>query len=171
MEGCHLPQENQTQMEIRSCARPTMLIAVGLIGVLLASSPARATEPRPWLCRDKPVFSWNHPMNFELSARPGTQWRMFFMQFEPDSAHDGFSITQTHELGPRSISVKGKLAPGRYFAVALRRESGGLWICPGYARESPKFTPGIVSKLCYGESGASCDVNLLVTPDHSIAQP
>jgi hypothetical protein len=158
-------------MKTRRCARLAILIALGLTGAMLAPPFARAMEPRPWLCRDKPVFSWSHPMNFELSARPGAEWRMFFMQFDPDSAHDGFSITQTHELGPRSISVKGKLAQGRYFAVALRRRPGGLWICPGYAHESPSITPGIVAKLCYGESGSACDVNLLVTPDHSIAQP
>ncbi len=158
-------------MEIHSRVRLTMLIALGLTGTLLAASPARAMEPRPWLCRDKPVFSWNHPMNFELSARPGAEWRVFFMQFDPDSAHDGFSIIQTQELGPRSISVKGKLAQGRYFAVALRRQPHGLWTCPGYAHESPKFTPGVVAKLCYGASGGACDVNLMVTPDHSIAQP
>jgi hypothetical protein len=158
-------------MEIRSYPRLVMLFVLGVTGALLASSPARAREPRPWLCRDKPVFSWNHPMNFELSARPGAAWRMFFMQFDPDSAHDGFSITQTQELSPRSISVKGKLAQGRYFAVALRRNAGGLWICPGYAHESPKITPGIVAKLCYGESGSVCDVTLLVTPDQSLAQP
>jgi hypothetical protein len=158
-------------MEIRSCVRRTMLIVLGLTGALLASPAARAMEPRPWLCRDKPVFSWNHPMQFELSALPGAEWRMFFMQFDPDSAHDGFSITQTQELGPRSISVTGKLAPGRYFAVAQRRRAGGLWICPGDAHESPKITPGVVAKLCYGDSGSACDVTLLVTPDHSISQP
>jgi hypothetical protein len=158
-------------MEIRTSVRLTMLIALGLMGALLASPAAHAMEPRPWLCRDKPVFSWNHPMNYELSARPGTEWRMFFMQFDPDSAHDGFSIVQTQALNSRSISVKGRLEAGRYFAVALRRRPGGLWICPGYAHESPKITPGIVAKLCYGDSGSACDVNLLVKPDHSLANP
>jgi hypothetical protein len=158
-------------MGIRSKVRLTMLISLSLTGAMFASPPARAMEPRPWLCRDKPVFSWDHPMNFELSTRPGAEWRMFFMQFDPDSAHDGFSITQTQELGPGRVSVKGKLAAGRYFAVSLRRRVGGLWICAGYAHESPKIAPGVVAKLCYGESGSDCDVNLLVTTDDSIAQP
>jgi hypothetical protein len=157
-------------MDLRTSARLIVLMTLGLMGAALAASPARAMEPRPWLCRDKPVFSWNHPMAYELSARPGAEWRMFFMQFDPDSAHDGFSITQMQELGPGS-TVRGKLAPGRYFAVALRCRPGGLWICPSYAHESRKITPGIVSKLCYGDSESACDVNLLVTPVPSHAQP
>jgi hypothetical protein len=154
-------------MEIRFPARLT--IAIALIGATLAPASARAMEPRPWLCRDKPVFSSDKPMQYELSARPGTQWQMFFMQFDPNAAHDGFSITQAREIGLRGVTEKGKLPPGRYFAVALRRRSGAVWICPGYVRESPKIQPGIVAKLCYGESEPACLVDLIVTPDHPMA--
>lgn len=158
-------------MKIRFTVRLTMLIVVGLMGAAMAAPSASAMEPRPWLCRDKPVFSWNHPMTYELSARPGAEWQMFFMQYDPDAANDGFSIVRSIKLAPRSIAVKGKLEPGQYFAVALHRRPTGEWICPSYAHESPKITLGIVAKLCYGDRGPACDVNLIVKPDHSHAVP
>jgi hypothetical protein len=156
-------------METRFTARLT--IASVLLGALLAPAPVHAMEPRPWLCRDKPVFSSDKPMQYELSARPGIQWQMFFMQFDPNAAHDGFSISQAREIGMRGATQRGKLPPGRYFAVALRRRSSEVWICPGYAHESSKIQPGIVAKLCYGESEPACLVDLLVTPDLPSGQP
>jgi hypothetical protein len=154
-------------MQFNLPGRVTTLSAIGLVAAMLAVGSARAMEPRPWLCRDKPVFSWNLPMNYEISARPGSEWRMFFMQFDPNAAHDGFAIVRSLTLSSRSMSVRGTLDAGRYFAVALRRRGNGLWICPGYARESPSIKPGIVAKLCYGESGSACDINLLVTPQQT----
>lgn len=158
-------------MKTSACARLTTLVVLGLIAAILAAPAANATEPRPWLCRDKPVFSWNHAMTYELSARPGSEWQMFFMQYQPDAANDGFAILRSVRLAPRSIAVKGKLPAGQYFAVALHRRPTGEWICPSYAHESPKITLGIVAKLCYGDRGSACDVNLLVKPDHSHAGP
>ncbi len=159
-------------METRVAARLAAFVPAALFAAALAApGSARAGEPRPWLCRDKPVFSSDQPMRYELSARPGTQWQMFFMQFDPNSAHDGFEITQARDLGLRGDTLTGKLPRGQYFAVALRRRSGGVWICPGYAHESPKIEHGIVAKLCYGESESACLVNLLIRPDHSLAQP
>ena len=86
---------------------------------ILLSRAASAEEPRPWLCRDKPVFSYDHPMQYEATARSGRQWRIFFMLYSPDSAHDGFDIVKSQEIGSRGDPQTGSLNAGRYFAVAL----------------------------------------------------
>ena len=62
---------------------------------MLIASPAFAEQGRPWLCRDKPVFSYDRAMEYEATARPGRQWRIFFMQYSPDAAHDGFDIVNS----------------------------------------------------------------------------
>src|SRR5216684_7608774 len=101
-----------------------------LIAILSASlsilfpCAAIAEEPRPWLCRDKPVFSYDHAMQYEATARSGRQWRIFFMLYSPDSAHDGFDIVKSQEIGSRGDPQMGSLNAGRYFAVALYRGSG-----------------------------------------------
>jgi hypothetical protein len=148
-----------------------------ILAILLAST-AFADEPRPWLCRDKPVFSYDRSMEYRVSASPGRQWRIFFMQYSPDAAHDGFDIVNSREVGARGDSLhgdvsrvepaSGNLAPGRYFAVALYRE-GGHWICPDYTHDDRDPKLGEVSNLCYGEDGPPCLVNLQVKPDHHLA--
>src|SRR5260221_309910 len=55
---------------------------------ILLASPSFAEEGRPWLCRDKPVFSLDRSMEYVATARPGRQWRIFFMQYSPDVAED-----------------------------------------------------------------------------------
>jgi hypothetical protein len=134
---------------------------------LLAASPALAEEGRPWLCRDKPVFSYDRAMEYQATARPGRVWRIFFMQFSPDAAHDGFDIVDTREIG---TGASGNLAPGRYFAVALYRE-GSHWICPDYTHDDRDPKLGEVSNLCYGKGGPPCLVKLQVKPDHHLAMP
>jgi hypothetical protein len=131
---------------------------------ILLSRAASAEEPRPWLCRDKPVFSYDHAMQYEATARSGRQWRIFFMLYSPDSAHDGFDIVKSQEIGSRGDAQTGSLNAGRYFAVALYRGSGSHWICPDYTHDNRNPSLGEVSNLCYGEDGPPCLVNLKVKP-------
>ncbi len=142
---------------VRSLAIVAMVCAV-------FSSSALAEEARPWLCRDKPVFSYDHAMNYQATARPGRQWRIFFMLYSPDAAHDGFDIVNSGEIGSRGDSAMGNLPAGRYFAVALYRSGGSHWICPDYTHDNRNSALGEVSNLCYGEDGPPCLVNLKVTP-------
>ena len=135
---------------------------------ILLASPALADEARPWLCRDKPVFSYDRAMEYQVTARPGRQWRIFFMLYSPDAAHDGFEIVNSREISSRGDPIGGNLAAGRYFAVALYRE-GGHWICPDYTHDDRNPKLGEVSNLCYGEDGPPCLVKLQVKPDHHLA--
>ena len=116
-------------------ASTAMMIVPILTGIVIAivmtASIALAAEPRPWLCRDKPVFSYDRGMEYEASARPGRQWQLFFMQFDPSGGHDGFTIVSQRDLGIRGEPLTGQLAAGRYFAVALYRAEGRLLGLPG----------------------------------------
>lgn len=138
---------------------------------MLSSSAAFAEEARPWLCRDKPVFSYDRAMEYQATAQPGRQWRIFFMQYSPDAAHDGFDILSSREIASRGDPVTGSLAAGRYFAVALYRGNSSHWICPDYTHDDRNPKLGEVSNLCYGEDGPPCLVNLKVKPDHHLAMP
>ena len=144
-------------------ARVFVAILCATMSILL-SRAASAEEPRPWLCRDKPVFSYDHAMQYEAAARPGRQWRIFFMLYSPDSAHDGFDIVKSDEIGSRGDPQTGSLNAGRYFAVALYRGNGSHWICPDYTHDNRNPSLGEVSNLCYGEDGPPCLVNLKVKP-------
>jgi hypothetical protein len=148
----------------------TFLFIAAALATVVAGT-AFAQEARPWLCRDKPVFSYDRSMEYQVTARPGRQWRMFFMQYSPDAAHDGFDIINSRELSSRGDPVAGNLASGRYFAVALYRGAGGHWICPGYTHDDRDPKLGQVSNLCYGEDGPPCLVKLEVKPDHHLAMP
>jgi hypothetical protein len=129
---------------------------------LLVSTAAFAQEPRPWLCRDKPVFSYDRSMQYQVTASPGRQWRMFFMKYSPDAAHDGFDIVDSRAV---TGDAAGTLSPGQYFAVALYRQ-GGHWICPDYTHDDRNPRLGEVSNLCYGDDGPPCLVRLHVKPEH-----
>ena len=146
------------------------LLATAAALAMLLAGPAFAEEARPWLCRDKPVFSYDRSMEYQVTARPGRQWRIFFMQYSPDAAHDGFDIVNSREVGTRGDPVAGSLAAGRYFAVALHRQ-GGHWICPEYTHDDRNPRLGEISNLCYGDDGPSCLVTLQVKPDHHLAAP
>jgi hypothetical protein len=146
-----------------SVARTLSIAALAL----LVSTPVFAQEARPWLCRDKPVFSYDRSMEYTVTARPGRQWRMFFMKYSPDAAHDGFDIVDSREVRG---DAAGSLPAGRYFAVALYRQ-GGHWICPDYTHDDHNPKLGEVSTLCYGTGGPPCLVKLVVKPDHHLATP
>ena len=140
------------------------LAAVGAIGLCVAAAASSlAAEARPWLCRSKPVFSSQSAMTYQAVNRGGVRWELLLMQFEPQSAHDGYEVVVSHELPAGAGQVSGTLAPGRYFAVAMYRGDGGRWICPGYAedRERPA---GAVSRICYDEDSPGCPVALTIRP-------
>jgi hypothetical protein len=129
---------------------------------LNAASPVCAAQARPWLCRDKPVFSSDHPMRFQVARREG-RWRLMLMSFDPMGGHDGYTIVESLDLSSADPSGRGQLASGRYFAVAQYLE-GGEWICPGYAQKSATYNPDEVASICYGQESADCAVKLTVSP-------
>jgi hypothetical protein len=134
---------------------------IAALFVFAAASSTFADEPRPWLCRDKPVFSSDRAMTYVANKRGGGRWMMTFMRFDPSGGgHDGFTVVSTRMIRG---AVSGSLEPGQWYAVALYH-SGGHWICPGGARESDERTPGVVSDLCFGEDPGSCPVKLTVRP-------
>src|SRR5260370_42415745 len=98
-----------------------------LIAILSASlsilfpCAAIAEEARPWLCRDKPVFSYDHAMAYQATAQPGLQWRIFFMQYSPDAAHHGFDIVNSRYLGSRGDPLTANLPSGRCLPVRVHR--------------------------------------------------
>ena len=130
-----------------------------LILLMVMSGPAIAGEPRPWLCRDKPVFSTSGASQMDLASHDSRRWQVFLMQFDPSGGHDGFTITDSYELGPGNRHRSESVAAGRYFAVALY-DVGGRWICPAPA--SDERTPGTIASLCYSTEGGPCDVSLMV---------
>jgi hypothetical protein len=142
--------------------RGLLLAACCGIGLAAAAAtPAYAEGARPWLCRDKPVFSSNSAMTYRVVSHGSSRWDLLLMQFEMDGAHDGYEVVASHELSARTGEASGTLAPGRYFAVAMYRSGGGHWICPGYVKDSDR-PPGAVSRICYGEDSAGCPVDLTV---------
>jgi hypothetical protein len=136
-----------------------------LPGVFLALAIGRggalAAEARPWLCRDKPVFSSSSRSHMDLASHDSRRWKIFLMQFDPSGGHDGFTITNTYDLGPANRHASEDLDPGRFFTVALY-QAGGHWICHGSALD--RRTPGTIADICYGAgSEGACDVVMKVT--------
>jgi hypothetical protein len=131
---------------------------------------AIAAEPRPWLCRDKPVFSSNEPMSYELSSSSRREWHVFLMTFSPTGGHDGFDVVKVLEAS-RSRPARGHLAGGRYYAVALYHNASGYWICPGYAADRGTGQLGAISSLCFSDDDSGCPVKLTVKPDHTTVAP
>jgi hypothetical protein len=123
--------------------------------------PVHAAEARPWLCRSKPVFSSDSAMTYQVVNHGGSRWELLLMQFEPESAHDGYEVVASQELPASAGHAGGTLAPGRYFAVAMYRGEGGHWICPGYAEDKDR-PAGAVSRICYDEDSPGCPVTLTV---------
>lgn len=130
-----------------------------LILVLTVSGIAHAAEPRPWLCRDKPVFSSSGASRMDLNSHDGRRWQIFLMQFDPSGGHDGFTVTDSYDVGPGRRQSSVNVPAGRFFAVALYN-SGGRWICSGPAHD--ERAPGTIADLCYSASGGACDVTLTV---------
>jgi hypothetical protein len=131
-------------------------LAVAFAAIATASV-AHAAEPRPWLCRDKPVFSSQQPMSYQLTTSSRAQWELFLMQFTPGAGHDGFDITKTISNG------SGHLPAGRYFAVALHNVRGN-WVCPAEVNEQQRVA-GTISNLCFAGQDGGCNVKFLVTSD------
>jgi hypothetical protein len=102
--------------------------------LLVSTRSSWAGEPRPWLCRDKPVFSDSHPMQYEVSAKRGA-WQIFFMQFQINAAHDGFSIQESRELTSMRRVGRGSAATARIHH-ALRATSKTC-------ATVPKMTPAV----------------------------
>jgi hypothetical protein len=142
-------------MKLLRSATISMLTAILIVAGV---SQARALEPRPWLCRDKPVFSSDKPMTYDATRRGVGRWVMTFMRFDPAGGHDGFTVFESQDVNGR---VGGMLEPGQWYAVGMFRE-GSHWICAARAGENHQFVPGIVRDLCYGESEGSCDVKMTV---------
>ncbi len=145
------------------CSQLRLIRLFGWFCALMVSAvvcgTARATEPRPWLCRDKPVFSTSGPAHIDMSRHDNRRWQVFLMKFDPSGGHDGFTISNSYDLGPGHRHASDNLDAGQFFAVALY-SSGGHWICPGPANQTD--VPGTLTNLCYGASGGACDVNLAV---------
>lgn len=143
---------------IRRCGWSLASALGAAIIVAAAAAQARATEPRPWLCRDKPVFSSSQPMTWTATNRGGERWVMLFMRFDPDGGHDGFTVYDTRTI---SGSDSGSLQPGQWYAVGMYRE-GSHWICSARASENPHFVPGVVRDLCYSETPGGCALKMVV---------
>ncbi|MHB8380902.1 MAG: hypothetical protein ACYDC3_00980 [Candidatus Binataceae bacterium] len=156
-------------MSIRFLKKISAAIVVALATIAIYA-PAYAGQPRPWLCRDKPVFSSGHAMSYELSSRAGLQWQVFFMTFDPNAAHDGFEIADSKELGLRGVPQTGKLSPGRYFTAAMYRQGAGVWVCHKYSRLQPN-PKAIVANICYGRQEPACLVTLTVKDNLSVVAP
>lgn len=137
------------------------LVIVPMLTGLIFVQGARAAEPRPWLCRQIPVFSGGKAMTWRATKPGAGHWLMTFMHYDPAGGHDGFTVVATSEVNGGAAA--GTLAAGQYYAVALYR-SGGHWICPANASENHVAAAGAISKLCYGEDDDSCDVKLVVGP-------
>ena len=144
------------------------IIFVALFTMLTTS--AFAAEPRPWLCRDKPVFSSDQPMTYELTSSSRREWHLFLMSYSPAGGHDGFDVVKVIDA-PRARAATGHIAAGRYFAVALYHNASGYWICPGYAGDRTSGQLGLVSALCFSDDDSGCPVKLTVKPDHTTAAP
>jgi hypothetical protein len=139
----------------------SIIFAVALCGV--TAEVSFAAEPRPWLCRDIPVFSNSKPVSWHATPRGAGRWLMTFMHYDPSGGHDGFTVVSTKAIRG---SMGGELGAGQYYAVALY-SAGGHWICPGNASEDDSPEPGTIASLCYGEDDDSCDVKLVVKPSGS----
>ncbi len=147
--------------------RLARLLLASICGFVLgAAAPvsARAADARPWLCRDKPVFSSKAAMTYKVTNRGGTRWRISLMKFQPGTAHDGFEVVESHEVPSDKDDVDGKLPSGQYFAVAMYHGPDGRWICPGYMRQSDRPPSGAVSQVCFGDDPQVCLATLTVRP-------
>jgi hypothetical protein len=147
---------------IPAMGKSKTIAAVAFVAILVftAFSPAHALEPRPWLCRSKPVFSSGKTMTYAATNQGSHPWILTFMRFDADGGHDGFTVISTRDV---TGHVRGTLQAGQWYAVALYR-SGSHWICPGWAQETDEPAPGTVSNLCYNAETPGCAVKLTVRP-------
>lgn len=139
------------------------VLGAGCLFAAFATAPAAAGGAAPWLCRDKPVFSFSSPMTFRAANRGGRRWKLLLMRFREGGGHGGFDIVASRNVAPGSSDVSGKLSAGQYFAVAMYGKRG-LWICPPYAYETEPLSAKTVSRICYGDSRSDCRMTLRIMP-------
>lgn len=156
-------------LRIRTNRRLVATIAALAFAILTSiATSALAAEARPWLCRDKPVFSATGPIAYQADNRGGSVWRLFFMHFEMGGENDGYTTVDSRVLRP-GASTSGTLSAGQYFAVAMYRVGGGRWICSGPTDDSESPQPGEISRICYSSDSSDCAVKL--TPRHANPTP
>jgi hypothetical protein len=136
-----------------------LALALVVLGFTPIAAPA-ATAPRPWLCREIPVFSSPQPMIWRAKKTGAGRWLMAFMRYDPAGGHDGFTLVSTREVGS---SASASLPAGQYYAVALHLMENH-WICPANASDSEEPPARAISQICYGRDDDSCDVTLTITP-------
>lgn len=149
--------------DVMRIARWLLILSAVSLLALTAAETATASQAAPWLCRDKPVFSFSSPMTFRASNRGDRQWRLLLMRFREGSEHGGFEIVTARNVAPGAKDVDGRLSAGQYFAVAMYHR-GGLWFCPPYAYETEPLSARTVSRICYGDSRSDCRMKLTVSP-------
>ena len=148
-----------------------LAIAILTVALVAFAPAAQSAQARPWLCRDKPVFSASSPMRYQVTREAGgRRWRLLLMSFDPMGGHDGFTIVHSRDLGSSEHRVGGQIAAGRYFAVAQYLE-GGEWICPGYSQLAGTTPSGEIAEVCYGAESTDCAVKLNVMPANADASP
>jgi hypothetical protein len=150
---------------VEEAMRFVRLLPISICGLVLGAAVpvlAGAADARPWLCRDKPVFSSKAAMTYQVANRGKERWQVSLMQFQPGTAHDGFEVIQSQEVPPDTKDADGNLPSGQYFAVAMYHSANGRWICPGYTRQSDQPPSGAVSQICFGDDPQNCLVTLTV---------
>jgi hypothetical protein len=144
-------------------ARWCSILGAGIFTVGIIASPAAVAGASPWLCRDKPVFSFSSPMTFQTANRGGRRWQLMLMRFREGGEHGGFEIVAARNVAPGARQISGNLSAGQYFAVAMY-DRRGLWICAPYAYETEPLSTKTVSRICYGDSRSDCRMTLTVVP-------
>lgn len=143
--------------------RPVAVMADALLAALLMvvvyPAAGRATEPRPWLCRDLPAFSSREPMVYRATARSPRRWRLSLLQFQQGAPHDNLVVETSRPLDQRH-AVSGRLAPGTYYAVAQYAGPQGHWICP--ARSEDESASGYLASFCFSDPAGGCAVRMRV---------
>ncbi|HVN88382.1 MAG TPA: hypothetical protein VMT61_01070 [Candidatus Binataceae bacterium] len=139
--------------------------AMAAAAAMTLAAPAWSAQPRPWLCRQIPVFSSSSPMTWQATKRGAGRWLVIFMHYDPAGGHDGFTVVSTN---PVNGQTQGSLDAGHWYAVA-QYDSGGHWICPANASASSAGAAGAISNLCFGEDDGACDVKLTVKSSGSSA--
>lgn len=142
-----------------SSARKLIAIGALLVAILLFGrlTTIAQSEPRPWLCRDLPVFSATQPITWSARRTGAGPWLVSFMRYDPaGGGHDGFTVVSTR---PVSGHTSGRLGSGQYYVVALHL-TAGHWICPANESEEDELPAGAIGQICFGKTENSCDLEL-----------
>lgn len=140
----------KTVFRLIGCASTRALCA---LMVVMVAGVASAAEPRPWLCRDKPVVSSSQPVSYDLSCEGGGRWKIFFMQSDVGGGHDGFTVRASRDM-PAHGAAHGILSSGQYFAVGLSLGRSGHWLCPSSVDEdNDSKASGAIADFTYVGSG------------------